>query len=515
MMQHDDDDDDEMRAIVEHNKIENAMVFDVDRVDQLTRIAKILRFIYIKLSRSSVVDGDDDDDDAQQKLCVVRDIRKRIMYALMTSSKRKLFTPINGVYGKSDGGSGGKEVSVHIAGLLFIILSQCQRHMVVPGSRARFMYENTKPLHIDYVMKNRLSTHPNKPVKFYTLKELVDSYKQLVFAFNTLDYNDELFSYAELLELRCLELMRTRGDERTYSLKRYREKCGGGGGGGAAVVVVMYEPNKEFMRHFSVLLHGVRARFSSRSIFERTCYDNTYDCDMGDDEERVYSWLLDHAKNSSVDSTLSKYKRMYLRAELRIGEMEQSRVDYPEDIHTEYKVLKRYRGNSHERIWDTSNYDLAAACEHCLKPYVNKTRAGNRIHIAGKIAAYLIVRTHMQTSYYLDFDRYVVWQCDISRRHEEFQMERHPFIVQTFNHFDCFYKDTVYECRSILRALMIWCKIVIDDFECTLNGQSLEPFLRDITTRDLPLKRGEKRRIENPNRQERILYNRNTTKLII
>jgi hypothetical protein len=124
----------------------------------------------------------------------------------------------------------------------------------------------------------------------------------------------------------------------------------------------------------------------------------------------------------------------------------------------------------------------------CRVPGKNR---GQWSHLS-ELLSLKVIDTYFQTRYKLRWlSKYVIFSRDYFSQHIDISIRGHPVVIENFNDFNVLYENKVYQTRSVAAALLLWCRIVQDDFQCQLDNYLLHKTLDDILKLKQPVEQAE------------------------
>lgn len=92
-----------------------------------------------------------------------------------------------------------------------------------------------------------------------------------------------------------------------------------------------------------------------------------------------------------------------------------------------------------------------------------------------------IISSVFLNNHKLDFDKYfVLYFKELHERHDYFSRSQYPLMVQTFNTFNIFYLETVYEVQNFLCMFYVWLRLIDKFHNSKIDGVDISELYKSI-----------------------------------
>lgn len=411
-----------------------------------------------------------------------------------------------------------------------VILSMNLSIFLLLPEEAKNEMENCCAVHIPYLLKNNLAVS-NRPILEYRMSELLRAMRQLCARWIYLQYSAEILRYMDLLYVRLglylnfsypgwlhdvkqvrvsadpvEELKKTRGLSRDESediqdQENYlKEVLGEESSDDAAEIVTKNSKQKNFnssatttpddplykeyqcspriKQMLAPMLNALFAKLQQLYIGNRVRVDpyiNPIAEDIPNDVQvrTLKKWITDKMTGMHVDGVSALVRANYIKLNMRPGEKETFKVEYPEEVLTDQSVLRKYRGNEY--------FHLGAMAERSIQEVFDAEMDVEPEPIGLWLALTEFIGRYIKATYHhLNWSDFVIMEKDLSVRSDDIDNIKYPCLLQAFNHWQLHYHGSIYWYDSYLRAVVAWMFIIERDFNCEVNKINIRPWFEEL-----------------------------------
>jgi len=361
----------------------------------------------------------------------------------------------------------------------------------------------------DELIKQELLWNLDKPVLNYSQLDIENSAQILIKRWTQVECSFQLENYIRALERRCAELVvGPRNIWKVFDSARHRHFDNR---------TKTYGPNDEFIfmssvwfmsfrlpvvvRHFSahqwldVKDYVSRPKYHENEAINLEMMLNSEQWNFSSALlEQTEEWILERADECKSSKFLGRFREIYMDFVLRIGEKEKQQRDAHGEISTSNQILSEYRNQKQVEfiemkfLRDGKPRQLIEQRKLFRVPGHNR---GQWSHLS-QLLSLKVIDTYFQTRYKLRWlSKYVIFSRDYFPQHIDISIRGHPVVIENFNDFNVLYENNVYQTRSVAAALLLWCRIVQDDFQGQLDNYLLHKTLDDILKLKQPVEQAE------------------------
>jgi hypothetical protein len=331
--------------------------------------------------------------------------------------------------------------------LLFLIISLCNVCLLHECfNEEKDIFDEGKSLNeisafdLPYARKN-LIVKTLTPIVKMTVFELVDSIHQLSYRWNNLFYDKELVKYVEILEYRSsIILVKSHGPD-VHNITEYRKQIKNN--------IFIY--NEILLNILSSHFIGFRIRLSNYKIRNHVpCPESLLPTE--EKCEKLLEWLKTLAIRSFGDHIYTRFRILYLPNIITPGEKEEYIRKRPSDVISFQKIYRYVRGDqAADKILEfSSKRDANIILDDDESIYPNSMST----------MSFILLNSLFNGMFGLNFARYIIFRDEIKYRHMEFDKNIDPMIVQSFNHFNVYYNDEIYELNSFKKSFIVFLNII-------------------------------------------------------
>ena len=327
----------------------------------------------------------------------------------------------------------------------------------------------------EYILSNNMCSS-SRPIKSYTMHDMVVALKLLSTHWYRLEPNDQLHTYLYALLHRGCILVAHPGPDTVHNIDSLRSPsvCASGGANGT------YEANSHAIRLISMqLVRMILLVEMTRKRF--VCVDAPA---MGEDVAGIRRFMRKHA-DTLARTREAKAELTVLFSRLMISHGDSERFVQIRGIESARPMsvimtVKPETQQSYMHLHQFLLLDRIIAVTADEEPgYFDRwTRAEHAYTVLLKI--YLMNTALMQYGINF-FNNFFVLELDLPVfANKIMHNRREPLLIQLFGKVHVFHKNQIHRCTSIEHALAMWMRLVVRDHAGTIQRRNITRSINDV-----------------------------------
>ena len=303
----------------------------------------------------------------------------------------------------------------------------------------------------------------NNPILKMNLEELVKSITSLRDKWPYIKYIPKLSIYLGILEYRLFHFMNELFTNKILNYEPYttilmekdfREK------------INICTINDKCIWELSSIIQNMKIKLSHTFIGIHKKIPDIYNF-SSEYIDSIKNWLIERAKSPFSDQIANNYRDLYINRIILPGELEIYLLKYIRRPRNTQEIYKFTRGNSALR-----NIQEFATEREDWDPLLDDEKY-NSVSLSSM--SYVLLSNFFSSKFKnIPFSTFCIFQDEIQSRYQELLHEDYPFIVESFNFFNVYYKGDLFILNGFYESLACFLKIIDIDYQgCPGNDTSI------------------------------------------
>jgi len=311
-----------------------------------------------------------------------------------------------------------------------------------------------------------------KPIVEYSAKHLLRFISIVDTLWYKFIYSKNIIKLIEVLEIAVAWFVVLNHPDSRLNLKKYR------------IRVHSTSRNKEMYRVNDIFINIMAWKFYDyyesqwmRQVLSKKIkykYTNRFR-KLEEECKRFEAWAIKQSESLNSQSIFKKFKPVYERMHVRPGEDERFKVQHKHKNKTQANVIEVFRGR------DVTGH-LFQKLSLPAKDFLVSVKKDGRVdNLLKSYMQAIIVDVFFNNFYNIEWlKKYVYYRWQTAHNIKFIQTEPIPIILQSFNHFDFYFRGGLVPCNSFSKAFVLWLHHINDHWELMVDGKYINDLAHSI-----------------------------------